>query len=174
VKLISDFLGIIGVISTIFLYQQKNRKSLLSYKVIIDTVWLGHYALIGAYSGVVVCVIAVLRGLVFVKRDPKNKKGIIWLPIFIAIAIISTIITWKNIFSLFTCIASCTAVISFFIGKPWLSRILVYPISACMLTYDIASGSIPGIINECLALSSSAIGIIRHDLKKRKIKNDTI
>ena len=165
-KLISDIFGIIGVLFTVVLYQQKSRKSLLVYKLILDVVWLGHYAFIGAYSGAVVCVIAALRELIFVKRDPRNKKGIIWLPIFIAVAIISTVFTWNNAFSILTCLASCIAVISFFIGKPRLSRILVFPISACMLVYDVACGSVAGIVNECFALTSSAVGIILHDRKK--------
>ena len=166
-KIISDIFGIIGVLLTVILYQQKSRKSLLVYKLIIDVVWLGHYAFIGAYSGAVVCVIAALRELIFVKRDPRSKKGIIWLPIFIAVAMISTVFTWNNAFSLLTCIASCIAVVSFFIGKPRLSRIFVFPISTCMLIYDIACGSVAGIINECFAVSSSAVGIIRHDKKKK-------
>ena len=103
---------------------------------------------------------------------PKNEKGIIWLPIFILVAIVSTAFTWNNAFSILTCLASCIAVVSFFIGKPKLSRIFVFPISACMLTYDIAFGSIPGIINECFALTSSAIGIFRHDIKHKKLSGN--
>lgn len=166
-KLISDIFGIIGILLTVILYQQKNRKSLLVYKLIIDVVWIGHYAFIGAYSGAVVCVIAALREFIFVKRDPRSKKGIIWLPIFILIAIISTVFTWNNAFSILTCLASCIAVVSFFIGKPRLSRIFVFPISTCMLVYDIACGSVAGIVNECFAMSSSAVGIILHDRKHK-------
>ena len=162
-KIISYAFGIVGLILTVILYQQKSRKTLLVYKLIIDVVWIGHYAFIGAYSGAVVCVIAALRELIFVKRDPKNKKGIVWLPIFIIIAIVSTALTWGNAFSLLTCIASCIAVVSFFIGKPNLSRIFVFPISTCMLIYDIACGSVVGIVNECFAITSAVIGIVRND-----------
>ena len=141
---------------------------MLAIKLLINVIWLGHYAFMGAYSGAVVCVIAVIRELVFVKRDPKNSKGIIWLPIFISMAIVSTVFTWNNAFSILTCIASCIAVVSFFIGKPSLSRIFVFPISSCMLIYDIAFGSVAGIVNECFALTSSMVGIIRHDVKKTR------
>ena len=171
-KIISDICGIVGVLLTVILYQQKNRKSLLVYKLMIDVVWIGHYAFIGAYSGAVVCVIAALRELIFVKRDPRNKKGIIWLPIFIAVAIVSTILTWGNAYSILTCIASCIAVVSFFIGNPRLSRIFVFPISTCMFIYDISIGSVAGIVNECFAMSSSLVGILIHDRKKKK--TDTV
>ena len=167
-KIISDIFGIIGVLFTVVLYQQKSRKSLLVCKLISDLIWLWHYVFIGAYSGAAVCVIAALRELIFVKRDPKNKKGIVWLPVFIAVAIVSTILTWGNAFSILTCLASCIAVASFFIGRPRLSRILVFPISACMLTYDIACGSVAGIVNECFAITSSAVGIVLHDRKRHE------
>ena len=76
--------------------------------------------------------------------------------------------TWDNWFSLLTCIASCIAVASFFIGIPSLSRILVFPISGCMLVYDVAVLSVAGIVNECIAMTSSLIGIIRLDRKRGK------
>ena len=167
-KLASDILGLLGIIFTVVLYQQKRRKSLLAYKLTLDIVWLFHYALIGAYSGAAVCVIAAIREVVFAKRDRNNKKGILWLPFFIVIAILCTIFTWDNVFSLFTCLASCIAVISFFIGIPRLSRILAFPVSICMLIYDAVSRSIAGVVNEVFALTSSLIGIIRLDRKKSK------
>jgi hypothetical protein len=167
-KIIADILGILGILITVFVYQQKKRETMLWTKLILDVVWMLHYCFIGAYSGAVVAVIAAVREIVFVKRDPKKASGIIWLPIFIVVAIVSTILTWKNIFSIFTLLASCIAVVSFFIGKPKLSRILAFPVSMCMLTYDIACNSVAGIVNESFAIISSAIGIIRLDRKTAK------
>ena len=172
-KLVADILGILGILITVFVYQQKKREKMLLSKLILDLVWMLHYCFIGAYSGAVVAVIAAVREIVFVKRDPKKANGIIWLPIFIVVAIVSTILTWNNIFSIFTLLASCTAVVSFFIGKPNLSRILAFPVSLCMLTYDIACNSIAGIVNESFAIISSLVGIIRLDIKCEKEYKET-
>ena len=68
-------------------------------------------------------------------------------------------------FCVFTCLASILSIISFYIGITKTSRILAYPISSCMLTYDIANISVAGIINEILTLTSSIIGYLRHDKK---------
>jgi hypothetical protein len=165
-KLLADILGGVGVIIAILLYQQKNRKSLLAFKLTLDLVWLVHYVLIGAYSGAAVAAIAALREIIFVKRDPKKSSAIIWLPIFISTAIVTTVMTWNNIFSLFTLFASCIAVISFFIGNPKLSRILAFPVCGCMLTYDVACRSVAGVVNESFAILSSLVGIIRLDRNK--------
>ncbi len=167
-KLIANILGGVGIFISILLYQQKKREKLLAHKLILDSIWVVHYCLIGAYSGAAVAAIAALRGIVFIKRDPKKAGGIIWLPIFIAVAIISTALTWKDVFSLFTLAASCIAVVSFFIGNPRLSRILALPVAACMLTYDVASGSIMGIVNESFIITSSVVGMIRLDRNSKK------
>ena len=167
-KILADILGGVGVVIAVLLYQQKKRQTMLVYKMLLDIVWALHYCCIGAFSGAAVAVIAALREIVFIKRDPKKKGGIVWLPIFIAVAIVSTVLTWKNAFSLFTLLASCIAVISFFIGNPKLSRILAFPVSASMLTYDLACGSIAGVVNESVAMISSAVGIWRHDRKEQK------
>jgi hypothetical protein len=165
-KLISDILGILGILISVVVYQQKKRERMLASKLVLDLVWLLHYCFIGAYSGAAVAAIAAFRELVYVKRDTNNKKGIIWLPTFIVIAVLCTVLTWNGIFSLFTCFASCIAVVSFFIGNPRLSRILAFPVSVCLLTYDVACHSVAGVINETLAMLSSAVGIWRHDRKR--------
>ena len=166
-ELLANILGVAGVIIGILLYQQKSRKSLLTYKLTLDLIWFVHYILIGAYSGAAVAAIAACREIVFVKRAPKKTSAMIWLPIFISAAVITTVITWNNAFSLFTMLASCIAVISFFIGNPKLSRILAFPVCGCMLTYDVACRSVAGVVNESVAILSSLVGIIRLDRKNR-------
>lgn len=171
-KILADILGIIGIVVAVLVYQQKQRHSMLLYKMILDLVWALHYCCIGAFSGAAVALIAALREIVFIKRDPRKKGGIIWLPIFVVVAIVSTVLTWKNAFSIFTLLASCIAVVSFFIGNPKLSRILAFPVSISMLTYDLACGSIAGVINESFSMISSAIGIWRHDIKAQKAEEN--
>ena len=74
-KVISDILGILGILITVIVYQQKKRESLLISKLVLDLVWLLHYCFIGAYSGAAVAAIAAFRELVYVKRDRNNPKG---------------------------------------------------------------------------------------------------
>ena len=163
--------GFLGILCTVIIYQQKSRKNLLISKLISDVVWFLHYFFLGAYSGAAVAAIGMIRELIFVNRDKKWGKSVLWLPVFIIISIICTVLTWKNLFCIFTCVASILSVISFYIGIPKVSRILSFPISGCMLTYDIANLSIAGIINEIMSLTSSFIGYIRHD-RKRILKGD--
>ena len=157
--------GVLGICCTVVIYQQKSRKGLLFSKLVSDGIWFLHYFFLGAYSGAAIAGIGAVRELIFVNKDKKWGRHILWLPTFIIISIVCTILTWKNAFCIFTCVASILSVISFYVGIPKVSRIMSFPISGCMLTYDIANLSFAGIANEILSISSSIIGYIRHDKK---------
>ena len=165
---LSYIAGFFGIISSIVIYQQKTRVGLLAAKLVSDFIWFCQYALIGAWSGAAISVIAIIRELIFINRNKKWAQSPLWLLLFLALSGVSGIVTWKNLYSIFPCIASALAVIGFWIGKPKLSRFLSYPISACMLTYAISNIAYMAIINELLSICSSAVGNIRHDFKKKK------
>ena len=165
--ILANIFGVLGICSATIIYQQKNRKHLLICKLITDLLWFFHYLFLGAYSGAAIAAIGACRDVVFVNRSKRWAKSMLWLPLFIAVSIVCNVLTWKNAFSLFTLIASCLSIISFFIGKPKLSRILAFPISACMLTYDIANNSVAGITNEIFTIISSLVGLLIIDRKRR-------
>ncbi len=164
----ANIFGVLGIASTVFIYQQKNRKALLVSKLLSDLIWFLHYFFLGAYSGAAIAAIGAVREIVFVNREKKWGRSRLWLPFFLIVSVVCTVLTWKNAFSILTCVASCLSVVGFYIGRPKLSRVLSFPISACMLTYDIASQSYPGIANEVLAIASSIVGLLRFDRGKRR------
>lgn len=151
--------GILGITANVIIYQQKSGKRVLIYKLISDIIWAYHYYTLNAYSGMAVAIVGIFREIVFLTRQ-KKKTSKIWLVIFICIALICAFYTWKGIISLLPATASVLSVISFWKANPTLTRIIAYPISACMLTYDIVYNSYTGIINELLTLVSSTIGIL--------------
>ena len=158
--------GILGICSTVLIYQQKTRKGLVLSKLLSDVIWFLYYFSLMAYSGAAIALIGMLRELVFVNKEKKWAKHPLWLVLFLTLSFGCAYFTWKNAFSLLPCIASAVSVISFWIGNPKLSRIMSYPISACMLTYDIACVAVLGIINELFTVISSIVGAIRLDRKK--------
>ena len=164
--MLSTIFGVLGMATTVLIYQQKTRRGLILSKLLSDVIWFLYYICLSAYSGAAIAVIGMIRELVFINREKKWAKHPIWLVFFLMLSFISAIITWKNIFSVLPCIASAISVVSFWIGNPKLSRKLSYPISACMLTYNITSVAIIGVINEIFTVISSIIGTIRLDRKK--------
>lgn len=162
----SYIFGALGMATTVLIYQQKNRKGLLFSKLLSDVIWFLYYMCLSAYSGAAIAVIGIIRELVFINREKKWANHPFWLVFFLLLSLGSAFITWKNMFSVLPCIASAISIISFWIGNPKLSRILSYPISACMLTYNISCVAVIGVINEIFTITSSIIGAVRLDRKK--------
>ena len=162
----AQIVGIFGIISAILIYQQKTRKGLMITKLISDVFWVFHYLILGAYSGVAVCILAVLRELIFINKGRRKwANHIIWPILFVLAAIGTTIFTWEGPISILAGVASALSVVSFWIGSPKLTRIFIFPIATLMIIYDVFSGSYTGIINESITLVSAFIGIIRLDIK---------
>ena len=160
---IGQIIGFIAIGANFIIYQQKNEKNLLIWKLSSDILWLIHYLLISAHSAAAVAVASSVREIALLKSGDSVSMKKRWMAVFIVFSIVSGILTWKGVFSIFPCIASILANISFCLSVPKLSRIISFPISGCMLTYDVFSGSISGIVNEVFTMISSIIGIYVND-----------
>lgn len=166
-KLISEILGFVGVGLNAAVYQQKKRERLLIFKLISDVVWMLHYGLMGNFSGAAVATIGIARESTFLVVDKRGIDRRPFLLVFLGCACFSVWLTWGGWFSVLPATASFLSVLSFWQQKPRASRLLALPISACMLTYSITVGSYAGIANEVFTVSSTIIGIIRHDIRKK-------
>lgn len=164
---IAQVVGFLGMASCFMIYQQNERKKLLIWKFISDFLWFAHYVLLGGFSGAAVCIIAMIRETVYLNEGKKwaNKK--VWICILFALNIPFVISTWNGIMSIFPTFASYTAICAFAMQKPKLTRVLGIPVSIFMIIYDIFTGSIAGLINESVSISSTVIGFFRHDIKKK-------
>jgi len=170
--MIAMLIGTLGITANCVIYQQKNSKNLLLWKLISDILWFFHYLFLGAYSGSAVALIGVFRELVFYKENQKGRKSLFYLLFFISITVFSAIFTWKGVISIFPAIASIISIIGFWKANPEISRVLAFPVSGLMLTYDLGCDSYVGIVNEVLTLFATTFAII-YNLYKRKVdKNE--
>ena len=167
IKIVSEILGFIGVGLNAIVYQQKKRERLLIFKWISDWVWMFHYGLMGSFSGAAVAGIGIARESTFIITDRKGIDRRPFLIVFLGCACFSVWLTWGGWFSVLPATASFLSVISFWQQKPRISRFLAIPISACMVTYSTIVGSWAGITNEVFTVTSTILGIIRHDIRRK-------
>ncbi|MBO4675597.1 MAG: YgjV family protein [Elusimicrobiaceae bacterium] len=165
--------GGLGIFFNLLIYQQNTSKRILTVKLISNFVWAVYYLLCGQYTGVCVACIAIVRETTFISVNRKSKLGVTCLCIFAIVAVMSAIFTWQSAFSIFPAVASIIAVFGFYFSIPTLSRILVFPISFCMGTYDIVGSAWMGLANEIITVISAVGGIIFMDILKkgRKVKD---
>ena len=168
VYILGYILGALGILVNMLIYQQKNGQRLIIFKLISDVIWALQYLALGAFSGMAIAVIGIFREIVFYNKHKKWARSKLWLVFFIICSIVSAILTWKSVFSILPALASVISVIGYWKKTPSLSRILAFPISISMLTYDIFCYSYMGIVNEVLALISATVGIIRYRKKSKE------
>ena len=156
---LSMLFGGLGVLTNALIYQQKSGKKLLVYKLISDVFWAAQYFFVGGYSGMAISLIGIVRESIFLNQGKRWADTKLWLLLFASLAMLSAALTWSSVLSILPTIASLLSVFGFWRANPKLSRLLAYPISACMLTYDIFFNSYMGIANEILTLVSTTIAV---------------
>lgn len=166
------FFGGLGVIANMLIYWQKNGQRLLIFKLISDVIWAIHYLLLNAHAAATIAVIGIFREFVFYNKGKKWAKSKLWLVFFVALSIVLALITQKSIYAFLPATASVLSVICFWQKNPALSRIMVYPISLCMLIYDLTCQSYAGIVNEAFTMLSTTFALIHlTKLKENKHEN---
>ncbi len=122
-----------------------------------------HYLFLGAFSGSVTKIIALIRNEIIILKD-KNKKlnNIYILMIFILAYIAAGILTYKNIYSLLPIIAASIYLIFVWNGDEYKTKKTAFFCYFLWLIYNIFVLSIAGIISNVVSIISTFIAIINY------------
>ena len=160
--------GVAAMVCLFLSYQQKNRKGLIMCKLSADVFWALHYALLGAFGGMIPNLSGIFRELVFVNREDKKWANFpLWPVFFIVLNFSLGLLSFKSPINLLPITASAFVTVSLWLKNTRLTRIISVPVSLSFLIYDIFAGSYIGIVNESMAI----ISILIYFLKKEN-KND--
>ena len=155
-------------------YYAKDRKKVLVLNF-ISLVSSGiAYIFLNAWTGLAMCIVALLRNIIFIMDENKNgkrqdigKKDIIVLIILYGISIISAIFTYNGFGSLFSVFATMLYTFSVWQKKTKIYKILGVPIGILWISYNIYIKSLFGIILETVLLICSITGYLL-EMKKQK------
>lgn len=164
--------GALGVLANAIIYQQKTGTKLLIWKICSDVLWMLHYLILGGFSAAAIAFIGIVRESIFLNKKHAWARSRLWLLLFVALSISSAVLTWQSIISILPMTASVLSVFAFYRANPVLSRILAYPISLCMMIYDIFILSHMGIINETLTLISTTIAVVTMIIARNNHKSN--
>ncbi len=162
-----QFFGVLGLLTTVMVYQQKENRKMLLWKMATDTVWVIHYCMLGAYSVAVVTIVAILRSAILLCQNHAWARSRIWLWVFLGSSLLLSILAWKDWTSLLTTVGSLACIIAYWIGIPRVTRIISLPAGAMFLVNVALNGSLWGTLCESFILASALIGIIRLDIRKK-------
>ena len=169
---IAQAIGFVGMTLTIISFQKKQSKGILFFQVLSASAYFFHFLLLGAYTGSIMNIFGAARNVIFYHKDKPWVGHRFWLYLFIAIYIICAVLTWKNIFSLLPLIGMIVGTISFWMKNPKYIRLIMLLSPPCWFTYNLVTGSIPGMITEIFTVISIVVGIIRLDIKGKLAQTD--
>ena len=170
-EIIAQILGIFAIVLGFLSYQTKSSKGVLALQSLTTVTFTVHYLLLGAYSGMIMNAVGIIRNFFYYNSEKKffSWKG--WPIVFALISGTLGVLAWEAWYSVFVVagIVINTVCMSFKNAQNIHKSILVT--SPMVLAYDLFARSYSGAVYEAVAIVSSAIGIYRFYNKKKDEKN---
>ena len=171
VWIIGQVFGIIAIILGFISYQVKTQRKLLFTQSAVAFVFCIHFFLIGAYSGMAMNLVCLVRNFAYDYRMKKGYSGKLLPCIFVGIQIIACAITWEAWYSVFILLGLCINTYCMSFTSPQSVRKSILVTSPLVLIYDLFARSLGGSIFEAVAVISAAIGILRNRTKESHPEN---
>ena len=166
-----QFLGVVAVVLGFLIYQVRTQKKLLLMQTITIIVFIVHYLLIGATSGMALNVVGLIRNLVYARRDRKIFSGKFWPIAFSVLMGIIGLLSWQSWYSVFVVLGLVINTYCMSFTSPQSVRKSILVTSPLVLIYDLFARSLGGSIFEAVAVISAAIGILRNRTKESHPEN---
>ena len=175
-QIIAQSIGIVAMIFNVLSYQRKKYSGVIGMQLCGGILFSANFFMLGAVTGGFMNVLAVMRAIVFLKRDTFHTEKLAWQFGFGAAFILLYVLSFTafgvpattfNLIMEFVPVAAM--IFSTYIMRMNDAKILrKYGlfVSTPWLVYNIAHVAIGAIICECLNLCSIVIGILRLDRKK--------
>lgn len=161
IEIAGQIFGWVAALFNFISYQSKSQKTLLIFNILTSFSICISYLFLGAFSGMALNIVCMLRGLAygFLSNTPKMKK--LWRFIMPVAMGICGVFSWQGISSLLIIVALVLNTI--YLASPNVQKIRYSIIftSSLILIYNIIFSIWGGVFNELIAISSSIIGIIR-------------
>ena len=167
----SQVFVIVGIALYALTFLLKTKKSVLIVGLIGVMLNTVSFVLLGAYTGALVNVVAMVRSIWFFCEEKRGKRSWVSLVTVMVLIVIATIFTYRSIIDLLPLVAGLA-----YAFACWQKNIKLYRwsgilVSVIYIMYDIFFNSIFGVVSESIALICAAIGLILLHIKKKN--NDT-
>lgn len=160
--LIAQIVGIIAVVFTFLSYQAKTQKKLITVQSIATAAFALHYFMLGTLAGAVSNIICIFRNIAYCNKDKRIFSGKYVPYVFAALIAGFGALAWQGPESLLIIIGIMINTVAMATDNPQHFRMSILLTSTMVLTYNILVISLGGILNECIAIISSVIGLIRY------------
>ncbi len=176
-ELIAQILGILAMIVVFFSFQQKTQKHIAVLQFVSSSLWTVHFFLLGAYTGCILNIIAVIRDAIFMQRNKhKWAAHIGWLIGTVALCFGVYVLTFtvfdkeptvpNLILELLPVIGMAASTTALRQKEARHVRLFALISAPLWLIYDAVNHSLGGTVTEIISIISIGIGMFRLDRKK--------
>jgi hypothetical protein len=165
IEIIGQIISVIAVIITFITYHMKSARLIFVVLSIATGVSCVAYALLGGTTALGLNIMSIVRNIAFVYKN-KNKYLARILPAVLALIMaVMSIFLWEGYHSIFFVVGIALNTLAMGHFEPQNLRKSILLTSSLILIYNLFIPSIGGAINEVVAISSAAIGLIRNRKK---------
>jgi hypothetical protein len=168
-EILGHILGAVAVLLFVSSYQLFDKRKLLMVQTAATVMLSLQYLCLGAYSGLILSGLCIVRNVVYYKRDSVKLFRSRAIPFLFGAAMeVCSIFAWDGWHSVFILagIAGNTVCMGLFDAQGLRKSILfTHPM---IFTYNCFEGAVAGAINEGVSIISAAVGIIRYNKSQKK------
>ena len=159
--IIGQIFGVIAILFGFISYQVKTQRQLIFMQSTTAAVFCVHYLLIGAYTGMAMNAVNIVRNFVYDKRNQRGSNDVYTPLAFAIVQAIIGIVTWNAWYSVFVFLGIVGNTVCMSFKNPQNVRKSIIITSPLVFTYDAFAKSWGGMAYETVAWISAIIGIVR-------------
>ena len=161
-ELTGQIFGWLAALLTFTSYQCKEHKRLIIVQTISSLCICISYLFLGAYSGMLLNIVCILRNFIIYKKNVRFFSYSFW-PYVLALTMgLMGIFSWQGYMSLLIVIALMVNTIFIYFPNVQNLRKSIILTSTMIIIYNLHYTNWGGVANELIAIVSSVIGIYRY------------
>ena len=169
-EIIATVIGGIAAAVYVASYQCKKRNWILVLGALSRVLFILQYILLGAFSGAVLDLIAILAALIAGKKDHPTVKKLL-VPIIVGIhaaILVASVLLYQSWYDIFVLLAATFCVAALWFSRERLIRAVSLCSSPCWLVYNLSSKAYFSAVSDTFAILSLLVAIWRYDIRKKK------
>ncbi len=171
--ILAQILGGIALILVCIGYFLKTKSAFMIIQTIANFFYASAFFVVGAYVGAGLVMISLFRCVyLYVVEKKSFKYTLHFLPIFIVLYIITTIIFWNNPFDFMPLITSTLFTIGFTIKNLQNMRYILIIPNAILVAYNIFTTTYTSALLDLIEIIVIVVAIIKFNIDNKRIKND--
>ena len=176
IEFIAQAIGIIAMGLSLWSFQQKTQKGILTVQVCSCGAFCLNFLLLGATTGAFLNAVGLVRALAYANKEKLKKEKYFFIG-FVAVYVLTYVLNFtafeksfnlKNaLVELLPVVAMVASNIGFRLKSAFAVRVTMMISSPLWLVYNLVVGSVGAVLCEVFNMVSIVTGIIRLDVKKK-------